>query len=874
MNPLTNHFMPTVSRATSFHFLAGLAAAFLGLATAHGQLGDRKGEPQSPPPADLNIPPAPLLTSEEALKTLVVPPGFRVDLVAADPLIQDPVAIAFDPKGRMFVAELGSYNTEILERLPVYVDPAQPPPKPVGRISILTDTDGDGRMDQRTVFLDNLGQPRAIGFWQGKVLIGDPPNLWLCSDTNNDGVADEKILLTDDYVSTDPRNVESAPNGLLWGRDNWLYNASYRWRMRFVDGKWAREPMPRLGQWGIAQDDYGRMYFDSNSDKLRAALLPPHYQARAGVDASLPDTYFQVALDQAVWPVRPTPGVNRGYEKGFLREDGTLSAVTAASAPTIYRGGNFPARYAGNAFVPEPVANTVQRMVLREAEGRMTAMVGYEQTDFLSSTDERFRPVFVTNAPDGALYVVDMHRGFLEGYEFATTYLREQILKRGLHKPLWGQGRIYRVVYTAGPLGTVPDFGAAAPAKLVEMLDDRFGWTREQAQRRIVESGRPDDFAPRLRDLMQQGPTERQRLNALWCLDGLGVFGAADLAAGLKDSSAQLRIASIRAGESLLQRPAGDAALQTLVASVAREDPFVLAQLALSLEGNASATARNLTWPLFDRAAEHPSLLDAVLLAYRDRQPEVLEHLIAKARSQAVPIFGGRVVLAGLASRMALRSEDALHEKLVGAIADSNVPEWCRIALMQGVVQPDLRGAKPGTRIQISSARLATLATSAPDPLVRRFASQAVTVAKQVEARRALRPPAPPLTPPQEFIFAQGKEIYALCAACHQPDGLGKEALAPSLKEGRWSTATSPDAAIRIVLFGKQGTPGFPAAMVPLATMSNEQLAAVLTYVRRSFGNQASGVTSADVARVRGETTGRVGGWTDAELEKVLPEAR
>ena len=874
MNSLPNYFLRTVSRAKSFHLAAGLAAAFLAVASTQAQLGDRQGEPQSPPPAELNIPPALILTPEEALKTLVVPPGFRVDLVAADPLIQDPVAIAFDPKGRMFVAELGSYNTEILERLPIYVDPAQPPPKPVGRVSILSDTNGDGRMDKRTVFLDNLAQPRAIGFWKGKVLVGDPPNLWLCSDTNGDGVADEKVLITDDYVFTDPRNVESAPNGLVWNRDNWLYNASYRWRMRFVDGKWAREPMPRLGQWGIAQDDFGRMYFDSNSDKLRAALLPPHYQARAGVDASLPDTYYQVALDQAVWPVRPTPGVNRGYEKGFLRDDGTLSAVTAASAPTIYRGGNFPARYAGNAFVPEPVANTVQRMVLREAEGRMTAMVGYEQTDFLSSTDERFRPVFVTNAPDGALYVVDMHRGFLEGYEFATTYLREQILKRGLHKPLWGQGRIYRVVYTAGPLGTVPDFATAAPAKLVEMLDDRHGWTRDQAQRRIVESERPDDFAPRLRDLMQRGSTERQRLNALWSLEGLGVFGAADLAAGLKDSSAQVRIAAIRAGEALLQRPEGEVPLQTLAASVAIEDPFVLAQLVLSLEGNASPTARNLVWPLFDRAAEHPSLLDAVLLTSRDRQPEVLEHLIGKARGQAVPTFGGRVVLAGLASRIALRSEEALHQKLVGAIKDSTVPEWCRIALMQGVVQPDLRGAKPGTRIQISSVLLAGLSTSAPDPLVRRFAGQATTAAKQAEARRTQRVRVPPLTPPQEFIYAQGKEIFALCAACHQPDGLGKEALAPALKDGRWSAATSPDAAIRIVLFGKQGTPGFPAAMVPLATMSNEQLAAVLTYVRRSFGNQASVVTSADVARVRGETAGRTGGWTDAELEKVLPETR
>src|SRR4051812_28557527 len=326
---------------------AGLivALALMLPAAVVAQLGDRPNETQAPPNADLNIPPAPLLTPAEALKTLVVPPGFRVELIAADPLIQDPVAIFFDPRGRMWVAELGSYNEEILQKLPIYIDPANPPPKPVGRISILTDTDGDGRMDKRTVFLDNLAAPRAIGFWKDKVLIGDPPNLWLCSDINDDGVADEKILLRDDYVFTDVRNIESAPNGLLWGRDNWLYNASYRWRLRPVEGKWIADPMPRLGQWGITQDDFGRMYFDSNSDKLRAALLPPYYLGRAGDSGYFGDASYPVTADHNVFPIRPTTGVNRGYEKGFLRDDGSLVAVTAASAPLIYRGANFPTRY-------------------------------------------------------------------------------------------------------------------------------------------------------------------------------------------------------------------------------------------------------------------------------------------------------------------------------------------------------------------------------------------------------------------------------------------------------------------------------------------------------------------------------------------------
>ena len=141
-------------------------------------------------------------------------------------------------------------------------------------------------------------------------------------------------------------------------------------------------------------------------------------------------------------------------------------------------------------------------------------------------------------------------------------------------------------------------------------------------------------------------------------------------------------------------------------------------------------------------------------------------------------------------------------------------------------------------------------------------------------AKRAARASVPPLTAEQKVLFDQGSATFGLCAACHQPDGLGKANVAPALKEGRWADAVSPDSAIRIVLKGKEGTPGFPAAMPPLGSMSDEQLAGVLTYVRRSFGNMASAVSPADVARVRRIFVSRVNAWTDAELAKLDPEAK
>ncbi len=859
---------------TARHRLRSLLALWLCNAALHAQIGDKPNEVQTPPSADLNVPAAPLLSPEQGLRTLVVPPGFRVELVAAEPLVRDPVLIKFDSRGRMWTTELTAYNVEFLTLLPVYIKGQPAPEAPIGRVVMLEDTDGDGRMDKRTVYADNLKAPRAIGFWKDKVLIGDPPNLWICSDTNGDGVADEKVLLASDYATGDTAEIEGAANGLLWGRDNWLYNAAYTARFRFNGKEWAREPMPRLGQWGIAQDDFGRLYFNGSSDQLRGTLLPPHYLGKAGPNALLGDVNFRIATDQNVWPVRPTTGANRGYQKGFLREDGTLAAYTAGCGPTIYRGTNFPARYNGNAFIPEAASNLVKRSVLREVEGRVEAVNGYDQTDFLASTDEWFRPVYTANAPDGALYVVDMHRGVIEGHQFITSYLRDQILERGLNRPLWGLGRIYRVVYDGGQLATRPNFAAASPEKLVALLDDPNGWTRDEAQRQIVESDRPDDFVPRLRELLRRGSSERIRIYALWSLEGLNAFTSGDLATALADASAQVRSAGLRAGEPLFDQPGSAATLQTLAARVPGEDPMVLAQLALSLDGNRAPAATKIVNEMFVRAAEHPSLIDALLLASRHRYVEVLDFLAARARGQSIPAFGGRATLAALSSRIAIRNDDAAHAKLVAAILDESVPSWSRIALMQGILQPNVRGTRSVVRSQISAQRLAQLGTSAPDPLVRRFAAQAANSRRGDEALRARRAPVQPFTPAQQTLFTQGQATYVVCAACHQPDGLGREALAPPLKDGRWANGSNPDAAIRIALFGKQGTPGYPGAMPPLGSLSDEQLAGVLTFVRRSWGNQASAVEPADIVRVRAATSDRAGAWTDVELERLETPGR
>jgi glucose/arabinose dehydrogenase len=516
-------------------------AAFLSQAVA--QRGTLPGDsPQRPPSPDLEIPRAPVLEPLAALQSFVLPPGFRIELVASEPLVRDPVMMTFDVRGRIWIAELPAYNFELLKELPLYLDmKGAAPTRPFGRVVILEDTDGDGRADKRIVYADNLDVPRAISFVGNQVLIGDPPNLWLTRDSDGDDVMDEKVLLTSDYGT--PDNIEQSPNGLLWGRDNWLYNANYKSRWRLVRGEWQREPMPALGQWGLTQDDFGRLFYNTNSDQLRGDLLPSHYIAQYDRRMPLYGFNLQLAMDQSTWPARPTPGVNRGYREGQLREDGRLATFTAAAAPLIYRGSNFPERFVGNAFVPEPAGNLVKRNLLVETEGRITALHGYHGVEFLASTDERFRPVHLANAPDGTLYMVDFYRGFLEEYRFVTGSLGDQVVKRGLNQPLWGLGRIYRIVYDGRERAPRPDFAHLEPPRLVERLTDDNGWTRDAAQRLIVESGNAD-FVPALRALLARAGKPRDRVSTLWCLEGLQRIELADIEQGLSDQDSHVRIAA------------------------------------------------------------------------------------------------------------------------------------------------------------------------------------------------------------------------------------------------------------------------------------------------------------------------------------------
>ncbi|MFP6902796.1 MAG: hypothetical protein VCB81_03960, partial [Verrucomicrobiia bacterium] len=396
------------------------------------QRGDRKGQEQPEVWRTMKVPPAPTLTPAQALKSFKLAPGFRIEIAAADPLVHDPVAMAFDADGRMWVVEMRAFMPN--------VDGTGEDAR-TGRVGVLEDTDGDGRMDKRTDFLTGLQMPRAIALVKGGVLVAEPPMLWFCEDTDGDLKADKKTVVLKNYASQGP--VEHTDNGLMLGLDNWLYNAKSTKRLRFVDGKWVLNNTRFRGQWGITQDNYGRIYYNNNSNPLYGDLIAGHYSVRNPHHPSRHGVNVPFFNERTVWTARVNPGINRGYQKPMLR-DGHLATWTAACGPVIYRGDQYPVAMVGDAFIPEPSGNMIRHQrITWKPDGTPVARNAYDKAEWLTSTDERFRPVNMVNGPDGCLYIVDMYRGILQHKHYVTSFLRKQIIERKLDAPI-GLGRIYR----------------------------------------------------------------------------------------------------------------------------------------------------------------------------------------------------------------------------------------------------------------------------------------------------------------------------------------------------------------------------------------------------------------------------------------------
>ena len=653
-----------------------------------------------PPPVQRVAAESPVLSPADELKTIYMPPGYHLQLVASEPLIQDPVVIDWDSEGRLWAVEMVGYMNDIQ---------AGHEHDPVGRVVVLQDTNGDGVMDKRTVFAEGLILPRALKVLDRGVLVGEPPHLWFMRDTNGDLKADTKDLVSDAFGKLDS-NVEHNGNSLLWAIDNWMYTSENDAFLRFKNDKFEVRKTLARGQWGASQDDAGHVFRNSNESALHVDLVPTSYFTRnpaltrtRGSDEFLgrPDDDLN-----AVWPVRPTRGVNRGYQAGILREDGTLARFTSACAPTVYRGDRLPAELYGNVFVAEPAANLVSRIVIEDDGTTLRGKKAYDRGEFIASTDERFRPVYLSSAPDGTIYVVDIYRGIIQHRGFITEYLSDQILSRSLEQPI-GRGRIWRVVHDTTRRTAHPSFTKATPAALVDALSDPNGWWRDTAQQLLVQRNDPAAVAPLTR-LAAEAPLPRTRLQALWTLDGMDKLDAPSVTRALGDSSRDVRVGAIRMAERWLRD--GNAAMVTAVTALDSDPDWeVREQLAASLgELPASAKAARIA-AFLERHADDPVATDAALSGLNGEEPAVLELLLRATdetprRATAITMLVATIVSG---------AQDAPIQRVFDAVAEPSRPAWQRSALLKGAEVTLLGAAAPGSA---GRGRGAAPAADAPCP--------------------------------------------------------------------------------------------------------------------------------------------------------------
>ncbi len=817
----------------------------------------------------------PVLSPAEAMARFKIQPGFEVQLVAAEPLVESPVAAAFDEFGRLWVVEMRTFmpNAEGAGEL-----------EPRNQVVILEDTNHDGVMDTSTVFLDKLILPRAVAPCHGGALVVEPPHLLFCKDTDGDGRADTREVLLDGFAGLD--SPEHAGNGLIYGIDNWWELSQHPVRVRFDGKSLTTQKTPTIGQWGITRDDAGRLYYTPNSNPLLMDLFPKQYAARAG-GGSATGLGELIGHDGTTWPAIPTPTVNRGYREGTLRADGTLISVTAACGPAIFRTPSWGPEFQNNAFICEPAGQLVKRLLIAPKNDTFDATNAYTGDEFLRSTDERFRPVNSLVGPDGNLYILDMYRGLIQHRMFLTPHLKEITKARGMEAPT-DRGRIWRVVKhrpTLEELGLasvqpkkprrkldadgrplLP--GTMTTSDLMYTLADPDGWWRDTAQRLLVEH-QPLDDAWMIRKLAFSSPDEIPALHALWTLDALGQITPDDIAALAASDKPRLRIAALQLSEHLPDSPELHAIIRTALDDA---DLPVRVQAALTGGGLPLEPRLELAVAALNAHASDRLIRAAVRTGISGHELDLLNHLLAD------PSWPGdnqaRTTLRDLADAV-LAGSDTSRSQLAEAAASLVTHDDARGQLLLDRFKSKLRlDSDEPSPLKLHAEPVAWLAASTSGSsgaeLMRQCAVYFEWPGHDVPRRKRI---VRDLSPAEMDLFLAGKKLFATtCAVCHQPDGKGSPGLAPALAGS--SIASGPGVRmIRVALHGLEGgyMPGGGSwgVMPPPAIKDSGDLAAILTYARRSWGNTGDPVLPAMVAKVKEQTKGRNQPWSRDELNGI-----
>ncbi|MCI0537389.1 MAG: c-type cytochrome [Verrucomicrobiales bacterium] len=516
--------------------------------------------------------------ARDAAKTFRVLDGFRMDLLAAEPLVTSPVAMAYDENGGAYVCEMRDYP---------YTDKAHhqrnqenPTDSAIGTVRLLQDSDGDGVFDQSTVFADGLSWPTGVACSKGGVFVAATPDIWYLKDTDGDGKADVRRKV---FTGFRKLNVQSVMNNLVWGLDNHIYGAgsSNGGQIRPRDKPEAKplvmtrndfrfnpvteqfEVLSGGARFGGSFDDWGHRFLCDIRNPAQHIVLPQRYLARNPYLAARSPLHDMAESGDQLPVYRISPpepwrvlrAKRWAGERDIVMPRSELvgaGVVTSSSGIITYRGAAYPEKYRDNVFVCECAGNLFYRLQLTSDGPTFEATRVDGQAEMVASTDNWFRPVNFVNAPDGTLHVTDMYRENIEHPWSIPDDIHAAVdLESGRD-----MGRLWRLTPPNFAPRKAPRLGHATTVELVLTLENPNSWWRETAQRLLFE--RQDQSAvPALRKLVKRGRTPQARLHALWALAGLNSLADGDVLAGLKDQSAGVRENVVKLAEPRVSFVAG-----------------------------------------------------------------------------------------------------------------------------------------------------------------------------------------------------------------------------------------------------------------------------------------------------------------------------
>ncbi|HKB02153.1 MAG TPA: PVC-type heme-binding CxxCH protein, partial [Gemmataceae bacterium] len=599
-------------------------------------------------------------TPEQSLKLMTVRPGYRVELAATEPQVQDPIAIAWGPDGKLWVVEMGDY--------PLGIDGRG---KPGGRVKFLESTKGDGRYDKATVFLDNIGYPTGVLPWRKGVLITAAPDLLYAEDTDGDGKADKIEKL---FTGFTPGNQQHRVNGLVWGLDNWVYCANgdsggvvksaltgksldIRGRdFRFKPDTGEMELTSGQSQYAKCRDDWGNWFGGNNSTPAWHVILEDPHLARNPQQAAPAPTRVLAG----VVPVFPT---SRTLPR--FNDPHTANRFTSACGIGFYRDELFEPALRRALFVCEPVHNLVHRLDLVPDGVSFTARRAEDEprSEFLSSADNWFRPTMARTGPDGALWVVDMYRAVIEHPQWIPAETQKKLDLRAGHD----LGRIYRVMRVGTEPRPVPRLDKLDTAGLVAALDSPNGWQRDMAHMLLLwRAGRDDGFGPPretapLAALVHDSKNPLAQLHALCVLDGLNALGGDVLRTAFADGTPGVVADALRLCEGRFgsDPELGPAAVKLI------DKPFARLPLAAALGSWDDPRAGAALGTLLRSSGEDKYVVAAALSSLTDKNfPAVAEAALTGDRLS-------QPVIEGLLAFAVARSDTATLAKLLAGIGGS-----------------------------------------------------------------------------------------------------------------------------------------------------------------------------------------------------------